>query len=224
MKTQSPPHTSRRILLGALLFSGLVATGLGQNSINPAGKPAKPDPLEARVAALESHVATLTATVEAQAAHIRSLTNLLAHFSRVDNDIYITGANLNIRDGTGHTWGEGTFDAPEANGLGNLIIGYNESDDFLGGQSRLGSHNLVLGAYHSYPTVSGFVAGFRNTVSGRYSSVLGGHRNTAGGNGSAVTGGEYNTAGGYMSCLGGGNSRSAPGGWNWAAGSLLEPQ
>ena len=48
------------------------------------------------------------------------LEQLLQHFSRDGNDIYIDGANLHVRDGSGDT--DGTV-----NGLGNLIVGYNES-------------------------------------------------------------------------------------------------
>ena len=46
------------------------------------------------------------------------LEDLLTHFSRVDDDIHITGANLHIVNGMG--------DTETTNSLGNLIIGYNE--------------------------------------------------------------------------------------------------
>ena len=109
--------------------------------------------LEEKVAALEGQVATLTAAVDALQTLQTTVTELqttvasqdgkittletavaelqdrLQNFSRVGNDIFISGANLNIRDGSGATWSTGTFDAPGIpNGYGNLIIGYNEAN------------------------------------------------------------------------------------------------
>lgn len=64
------------------------------------------------------------------------------------------------------------------NGLGNLIIGYNE--DLNGPPNNLGSsHNLVIGIEHTYPNFGGLMAGFRNTISGSYASVSGGVNLTA---------------------------------------------
>ncbi|RWX46827.1 hypothetical protein H206_03567, partial [Candidatus Electrothrix aarhusensis] len=77
-----------------------------------------------------------------------------------ENNIYITGANLHIRSGSGATNGN-------VNGLGNLIVGYNESNDDI----KTGSHNLVIGKYHSYSSYGGFVAGYDNQISGIFSSV-----------------------------------------------------
>ena len=51
----------------------------------------------------------------------------------------MTGANVQIVDGTGDTGGT-------PNGLGNLIVGYNASS----GDTRTGSHNLVVGDLHTY--------------------------------------------------------------------------
>ena len=45
-----------------------------------------------------------------------------------------TGVNVHVRDGSGGTDGA-------VNGLGNLIVGYNEDS----GDTRSGSHNLVVG-------------------------------------------------------------------------------
>jgi hypothetical protein len=156
-----------------------------------------PNPLD-RIAALEGQVAQLTSTVQAQAAQIQALQSLLQHFSREGNEIYITGANLNVRDGSGKTWsqGAGPFPNPtkpplQGNGLGNLIIGYNESDT---GQLRTGSHNLVIGPFHSYDGVAGLVAGIRNTIHDGYASVSGGMNNSALSLAGAVSGGSGNRA------------------------------
>ncbi|HEX7627338.1 MAG TPA: hypothetical protein VF354_00260, partial [Candidatus Methanoperedens sp.] len=86
-----------------------------------------------------------------------ALKNLLANVSRNGSDIYIDGANLHIRDGSGDTFGP-------VNGLGNLIIGYNElrgSND-----NRTGSHNLILGKANNYASYGGLVAGVSNEISG----------------------------------------------------------
>jgi hypothetical protein len=123
-------------------------------------------------------------------------------------------------------------------GLGNLIIGYNEP--FGVGPPRVvrtGSHNLVVGAHHSYSSYGGFVAGKRNAVtgesasvcgginskaSGSYSSVSGGSLNVASGLGASVSGGNLNVASGLGASVSGGEGRGAPDDYNWAAGELFE--
>ena len=77
------------------------------------------------------------------------LETLLAGVSRSGNDIFIDGANLHIRDGSGST------DGP-VNGLGNLIVGYNERRGE--GDDRTGSHNLIVGSQHNYSAYSSLVA------------------------------------------------------------------
>ena len=91
---------------------------------------------EDRVEALEALVATLQAQVaalQAQAHPDPDPNNILSFFSLENtNDIVITSANLHVRNGVGQT--------DLANGLGNIIIGYNE--DYQGGapKERSGSH------------------------------------------------------------------------------------
>jgi hypothetical protein len=118
-----------------------------------------------------------------------------------EHNIYITSANLHIRSGAGATDGD-------VNGLGNLIIGYNESNP---SNTRTGSHNLVIGPYHSYSSYGGLVAGYYNTVSGMYSSVSGGYGGTASGTISSVSGGGYGTASGMASSVSGGGNGTASG-------------
>ena len=113
-------------------------------------------------------------------ARVTALETTLAGVSRSGNQIIIEGANLHIRSGSGAT------DGP-VNGLGNLIIGYNELRG--AGDDRSGSHNLVVGLEHNYAAYGGVVAGFRNAVSGAFASVTGGHDNVAGGAGATVGGG-----------------------------------
>jgi hypothetical protein len=112
----------------------------------------------------------------------------------------ISGINVQVVNG------QGTTDT--LNGLGNLIVGYNElgnpSDD-----NRTGSHNIITGRANSFSSYGGLVAGHGNTVSQRWSSV---------------SGGVYNTASGTYSSVSGGYGRSATGPFDWVAGSLFESQ
>jgi len=49
------------------------------------------------------------------------------------------------------------------NGLGNLIIGYNELRG--SGDNRIGSHNLILGSKNNFASYGGMVAGTLNDIS-----------------------------------------------------------
>ncbi len=115
-------------------------------------------------------------------------------------DAMFESTNVHIRSGSGATNGA-------VNGLGNLIVGYNE----IGGGSptRLGSHNLVVGSEHEYNSFGGMVAGLQNTISAPYASALGGFQNTASGQISSVLGGYLNTSAGVYSCVSGGRQNSA---------------
>jgi hypothetical protein len=148
------------------------------------------------------------------AQRVAALEMLLKHFSREGNEVFITGANLHIVNGLGRTictddQGEPIPDCP--NGLGNLIVGYNETrtDPFEGPTIRTGSHNVVVGVRHNFSRFGGLVVGFRNEISGVWSAVSGGVDNTASGNIAAVSGG-FN--------------RTAAGEFDWVAGSLSEDQ
>lgn len=110
-----------------------------------------------------------------------------------DNVIF-EGCNVIVRSGSGSTNGT-------PNGLGNLIIGYDEND---GSDEKTGSHNLVIGQNHTYTSFGALIAGFNNKVSGQNSTVSGGHQNRAEGNGAWVGGGEDNWANGNYSSVSGG--------------------
>jgi hypothetical protein len=96
----------------------------------------------------------------------------------------ISGVNVQIVNGQGFT--------SMVNGLGNLIVGYQENRQGI--NDRSGSHNLVVGDWHNYTRYGGFVAGLENTISGNYSTVTGGRGNEAQGPQSSVTGGQGNIA------------------------------
>src|SRR5262245_5245419 len=116
------------------------------------------------------------------------------------NEVVITGANLRIVNGLGST--------ETTNGLGNLIVGYNESTP-IRPDSRSGSHNVVVGEGNNFSSFGGLVVGLGNEISGTFASVTGGTVNTASGGGSSVSGGLQ---------------RIAPGQNNWAAGPLFAAQ
>jgi hypothetical protein len=183
---------------------------------------------------LQAEITSLQTLVTAQQAQITNLKNspvqALAPYVSVSQavqngvvgpNITFTGVNIHIVDGTGQT----NF----TNGTGNLLIGYDELPTAQVGYTplpvggRLGSHNLIVGQYHTFPVGFGnvivgegntakygaeFVAGIGNTASGWAASVLGGWANTANGIVSVVVGGEENTASGQYSIeLGGVNNQ-----------------
>lgn len=175
----------------------------------------------ATVNALKTQVNTLQGQVT-------TLRSTLQGVTRSGNDIHIKGANLHIESGSGKTNGT-------VNGLGNLIIGYNELRG--SGDNRTGSHNLIIGVRNNYRSYGGLVAGYGNEISAPYasvsggggniasewsSSVSGGHWNNASGLVSSVSGGDNNTASNFASSVSGGNNRKANGEYDWVAGSLWQ--
>jgi hypothetical protein len=168
---------------------------------------AKPMSLEERVAALEAKLEPLT---------------------RQGDDLYITRANLHLVNGLGST--------DTVNGLGNLIIGYNEPRDDKS-NARSGSHNLVVGKRNNYTSYGGVVFGLFNHPTGPYATVCGGSGNKPFGFAATVSGGRENIATGPYSAIGGGYGNQATGEYAtvsggkqrlarepnaWAAGELLQ--
>jgi hypothetical protein len=138
---------------------------------------------------------------------ITELNNKLSCLTKVGDDLYFDGCNVNIRNGAGSSG--------STNGLGNLIIGYNELGD--GTEDRSGSHNLVIGRRHSYSGYIGLVMGEKNTI-GSIDSVTGGSGNIAVGGFSSVSGGANNTAEGSWSSVSGGTGNWANGWGSFMAG------
>jgi hypothetical protein len=133
---------------------------------------------------------------------VQELETKLACMNKDGDNVVFDKCNVYIRSGSGQTDGE-------VNGLGNLIIGYNES----AGENikRTGSHNLIIGPEHAYASFGGLVAGRENTISAPYASVLGGRLNTASGLGASVSGGSVNTASRDFASVSGGKSNVAKG-------------
>jgi hypothetical protein len=176
---------------------------------------------------------------------VEQLEYKLAHVTSGPDDITISGANLHIVNGLGAT--------NTVNGLGNLIVGYQEHRLAPSPNIRTGSHNVIVGRQHNYSSFGGLVVaqfneisgpwasvtgGFSNSASGVNSSVSGGNANSASGLNSSVSGGVFNRASGITSSVSGGsgnnasgNSSSVSGGQlrtapmdnNWVAGALFQP-
>jgi hypothetical protein len=137
-----------------------------------------------RVSALER---TLT--------HVRSVTG-----AGGQPEVVITGANLRLVNGQRAT--------ATTNGLGNLLVGYNEPRE--GGHVQTGSHNVV-GQGHKVSSFGGLVVGRQNEIGGAFAAVSGGFGNTASGSAAAVSGGDGNTASGHTAALSGGEANTASG-------------
>jgi hypothetical protein len=188
---------------------------------------------------LPERVAELEAQVEVLAAALQQAQEIL-QYVRVETDEMngltgphwiIEGTNVHVRSGSGDTtegcrWRDPDYPNCESlTGLGNLIVGYNERYPVRGlpSEFRTGSHNLVVGRYHSYSSFAGFVAGDSNWIIGANATVTGGQSNWASGKYSSVSGGNRNEASGFLASVSGGQDRVAPDEFNWAAGELFEP-
>jgi hypothetical protein len=149
----------------------------------------------------------------------------------------ISGVNVQIVSGLGSTDGRSGFmhyetgSVPVAfgtNGLGNLIIGYNEGmqpsgDDVLQRRRRTGSHNLVIGTANDYIGVGGLAVGRFNSLKDLCGVAFGeGHE--VWGQFSAVTGGLFNLTSGTYAAVSGGMNRWAEGLTDWRAGELFQEE
>jgi hypothetical protein len=146
--------------------------------------------LRAKVTSLTKQVAALQATLEGVS---RTKHHGIATLT-------VSGENLQVVNGTGNE--------TTVNGLGNLILGYNDNPDAL---DRTGSHNLVIGNDNGYTSYGGVVAGYGNLISGMYASASGGFGNSATGDYSSVSGGTDNKASGTWATVIGGDNNVASG-------------
>jgi hypothetical protein len=126
-------------------------------------------------------------------------------------EVIITGANLRVVNGLGRTDctdEQGTPLPGCPNGLGNLIVGYNEPRGSEPDR-RMGSHNIVVGIRSNFSRFGGVVIGDWNEISGDFAVVSGGQRNTASGRWAVVNGGDNNTASGESALVSGGGGNTA---------------
>ena len=136
------------------------------------------------------------------AERIRVLEAKLACMGKDGDAVVFDGCNVYIRSGSGRTEGA-------VNGLGNLIIGYNEA--LSENVKRTGSHNLVIGPDHAYSSFGGLVAGRENTLDAPHASITGGRLNTVSGPVASVHGGSANIASQELAVVAGGRSNKAEG-------------
>lgn len=176
--------------------------------------PAQVTTLNGEVSSLQSDVATLKAsTVPAQVTtlngEVGALESLLAGITRANDTLTFSGMNLQLVSGSGST--DGTV-----NGLGNLIIGYNENPG-----TQTGSHNLVLGEGQAFTSYGGIVGGENNTIGAPFANVLGGENNSATGQKTSILGGNGFSAGATDATAGAGLVASVTGavGFTLAAGA-----
>ena len=161
---------------------------------------------QTQIAALQTRIATL----ESQPSGGGGVTGLEKYVSIDPNPIngvngpnlIFRGVNVHIQSGSGAT-------VDSTTGLGNMIIGYNETDPAVV-LPRNGAHNLVAGQMNSFSSSGGLVFGVRNAIRGQYAAVLSGERNVASGMTSSILGGGQNTASGPYSTVLGGQLNVAP--------------
>ncbi len=134
-------------------------------------------------------------------ARVNALEALLAGVTRNGDTLTFSAINLQVVNGQGET--------ETSNGLGNVIIGYNE--DTGAQETRTGSHYVIVGKEHTWTSYGGIVAGYSNNATGIYASVTGGTGNTASGSLSLVSGGLDNTASAYYTSVSGGWNNTASG-------------
>lgn len=179
-------------------------------------------------AAPRPSIADLQAQIAAlQANNVPNLADYLTVYfaNRSTPTLLVAGANLQITNGLGST--------ASVNGLGNLIVGYDEvrtsgspvcSIGYINDQAacetnggtwsishKSGSHNVVVGRWHDYSQYAGLVAGGNNTINSAEATVSGGYNNTASGAAASVSGGLNNTASSADASVSGGYRNTASG-------------
>ncbi len=158
-----------------------------------------------RINALETELAAVQASPVMQLGPYVSI-NANTMNNLVGPHIIFSGVNVHVQNGTGAT-PDPTINNSQPNGLGNLIVGYNETDGNMTIADRAGSHNLVIGSMHKYYSCGGFVSGWYNTLNAPNSSIVGGQSNSIDGYFSSILGGTGNrTAGGICTISGGMNN------------------
>lgn len=177
--------------------------------------------LQARLAELEERLAVME----------ENTVLALDGYVQLDNSMsgrptaLFAGVNVQIVNGRGQT--------ETINGLGNLIVGYDEprvggvlmcSDGRYSTRStcvgngqtwstihKSGSHNIVVGKENNYSKYGGIVTGLANSITARFATVTGGLKNIARGLHSSVSGGTDNVVTGDRASVNGGLRNVAAG-------------
>jgi hypothetical protein len=202
------------------------------------------------VGALQSQ-SSQVAELKAQVAAVQSQSNALkplvglAPYVRLDLStingvigphVIFEGVNVHVRSGMGpvpdiieaysFNAASGAFGtALYTNGLGNLIIGYDELP--CGAKDcpplpprREGSHNLVVGIGHQFSDLGAVLAGVNGVSGAPSANVLGGWGNQALSMAASILGGEVNQAIGRSSVVVGGYANAASGSFAAIAGGF----
>ena len=192
------------------------------SSVATAATTPKDDELYAMILDLQATIATQQATIDTLTTRLATVeassVMAMAPFITFDDaepinevvgpNIIFEGVNIHLRSGSGTTEGP-------VNGVGNLIIGYNEMPDrdpFIDGD-RGGSHNLVMGKENRFASYVGLVHGENNAVMDENSATIAGHGHKVPGGYAAAIGGHYNTVTGTEAVAIGG-------GFNYSSGKL----
>jgi hypothetical protein len=200
--------------ISSITLTVLGIATLGAGAAQAGGRPSIAD-LQAQIAAL-------------QASNVPGLASYVSVDQSVPSRpiVRVAGANLQVVNGTGTT--------NSTNGVGNVIVGYDDARPgnaapqcSLGAYTdqgtcqgnggtwavdlKSGSHNVVIGPKHNYSQYAGLVVGLQNTISGAWSSVSGGQENTASGGVASVSGGYQNFAAGAGASVSGGTANQAAG-------------
>jgi hypothetical protein len=130
---------------------------------------------------------------------------LLAVTEVSGTDLVFSGVNMHLQSGSGSSDDNGTL-----LGLGNLVIGYNETSTGSA-ITRAGSHNLVLGTGHEYTSWGGIVAGQSNNISAPNASIISGTSNTVSGQYGAIVSGSSSTVSGTYAVIVSGRDNKASG-------------
>lgn len=140
---------------------------------------------EGDITSNDGDIAALDTRAQNNQNAIGSIESKTASMSVVGTDVFFTGVNLHVRNGTGTTSGT-------VNGTGNLVVGYNEARST--GSEKTGSHNIVFGREANYTSYGGLVGGYQNNITSSHAAVLTGQGGTASGSYAAIVSGINGTA------------------------------
>ena len=152
--------------------------------------------VEARAADTASEVDAINPSVDLLAARLEATQTLLApvSYDARKGSWTLTGVNLQVRNGTGSTAGDG-------DGTGNIVVGWNEAGE---DDVRTGSHNVIVGTGHSWEGHSGLATGTDHLLAGVGAATLGGEGNTVTADDGVVIGGQDNTVAALLGVVVGG--------------------
>jgi hypothetical protein len=121
--------------------------------------------------------------------------------------IQFSGVNVQVLNGSGKQL--------TSNGLGNLVVGYDESPG-----SQIGSHDVILGSQQTVEANGGLIGGEKNHLSGTGNVVFGFENNANGFHFASILGGRSSTANAEYSTVGGGYNAKAEGFASFVAGGF----